>query len=129
MALPKMVRIKQHIEAPIVENIPAAVQAELDQIDAASLVKNGDRIAITGGSRGVANIDVVIKATVDYLKQLGAETFRRTGNGKPRRSNRGGTARCFGALRYHRRNRRCAYRSHDGHRGDRQNSRWIAGFA
>ena len=75
MALPNMVRIKQHIEAPIVEDIPAAVHAELDQIDAASLVKNGDRIAITGGSRGVANIDVVIKATVDYLKELGAKPF------------------------------------------------------
>lgn len=75
MALPKMVRIKQHIEAPVVEDIPAAVQAELDQIDATSLVGRGDRIAITGGSRGVANIEIVIKATVDYLKEIGAKPF------------------------------------------------------
>ena len=32
MALPKMVRIKQHIEAPVVEDIPAAVRTELDEI-------------------------------------------------------------------------------------------------
>jgi hypothetical protein len=75
MALPKMVRIKQHIEAPVVEDIPAAVRTELDEIEAASLVGRGDRIAITGGSRGVANIDIVIKATVDYLKELGAKPF------------------------------------------------------
>ncbi len=75
MALPKMVRIEQHIEAPIVEDIRAAVRVELDQIDAASLVKKGDRIAITGGSRGVANIDIVIKATADYLRELGAKPF------------------------------------------------------
>ena len=75
MALPKMVRIKQHIEAPVVEDIPAAVREELDEIEASSLVKRGDRIAITGGSRGVANIDIVIKATVDYLKELGAKPF------------------------------------------------------
>ena len=70
-----MVRIKQHIEAPVVEDIPAAVRTELDEIEAASLVGRGDRIAITGGSRGVANIDIVIKATVDYLKELGAKPF------------------------------------------------------
>ncbi len=75
MALPNMVRIKQHIEAPVVEDIPAAVRGELDEIEASSLVKRGDRIAITGGSRGVANIDIVIKATVDYLKELGAKPF------------------------------------------------------
>ena len=75
MALPKMVRIKQHIEAPVVEDIPAAVRTELDEIEAASLVGRGDTIAITGGSRGVANIDIVIKATVDYLKELGAKPF------------------------------------------------------
>ncbi len=75
MALPKMVRIKQHIEAPVINDVSAAVQAELDRIDAAALVKSGDRIAITGGSRGVANIDIVVKATVDYLKELGAKPF------------------------------------------------------
>ena len=75
MALPKMVRIEQHIEAPVVANIPAAVRAELDEIEAGTLVKAGDRIAITGGSRGVANIDIVIKATADYLKELGAKPF------------------------------------------------------
>ena len=75
MALPKMVRIEQHIEAPVVADIPAAVRAELDEIEARSLVKTGDRIAITGGSRGVANIDIVIKAIADYLKELGARPF------------------------------------------------------
>ena len=75
MALPKMVRIEQHIEAPVVADIPAAVRAELDEIEAGTLVKAGDRIAITGGSRGVANIDIVIKATADYLKELGAKPF------------------------------------------------------
>ena len=29
MALPNMVRIKQHIEAPVVEDIPAAVRGEI----------------------------------------------------------------------------------------------------
>ncbi|MCZ6679038.1 MAG: lactate racemase domain-containing protein [Candidatus Poribacteria bacterium] len=75
MALPKMIRIKQHFDAPVVADLPTAIAAELDQIDAASIVKHGDSVAIGAGSRGVANIAVAVKATVDYLKGLGAKPF------------------------------------------------------
>ena len=75
MALPKMMRIRQHFETPVVEDIPAAIHAELDAIDVASLVGKGDSVAVGGGSRGVANIHVVIKATIDYLKGIGAKPF------------------------------------------------------
>ncbi len=75
MALPRMIRIKQHFEAPVVADLPAAIAAELDQIDTASIVGKGDSVAVGAGSRGVANIDIVVKATVDYLKGLGAKPF------------------------------------------------------
>ena len=75
MALPRMIRVKQHFEAPVITALPAAIRAELDGIDAASIVGRGDSVAITGGSRGVANVDVAIRATVDYLKDLGAKPF------------------------------------------------------
>ncbi len=75
MALPRMVRIKQHFDAPVVADLPAAVRAELDQIGTASIIGKGDSVAIGGGSRGVANIAVIIKATVDYLKDIGAKPF------------------------------------------------------
>jgi hypothetical protein len=38
-------------------------------------VKSGDSIAITAGSRGVANIDVATQTIVEALKELGAEPF------------------------------------------------------
>ena len=75
MALPRMVRVKQHFDTPVVANLPAAITAELDQIDVSSIVGKGDSVAVGGGSRGVANIDVVIKATLDYLKRIGAKPF------------------------------------------------------
>ena len=75
MQLPRMVRVKQHFDVPVVEDLPAAITGELDRIDAASIVGKGDSVAITGGSRGVANIDVAVKATVDYLKRIGAKPF------------------------------------------------------
>ena len=75
MALPKMTRIQQKFEAPVLTDLPAAIHAELDRINAATIVKPGETVAITAGSRGVANVDVVVKATVDYLKGLGAKPF------------------------------------------------------
>ena len=68
MALPKMIRVKRHFEAPVVTDLPAAIRAELDAIDAPSIVRRGDSVAVATGSRGVANIDIAVKATVDYLK-------------------------------------------------------------
>jgi len=75
MALPKMTRIRQQFEVPVLDDLPAAIRAELDWINAAAIVKPGETVAITAGSRGVANVATAVKATVDYLKALGAHPF------------------------------------------------------
>ena len=75
MALPKMTRIRQQFEVPVLDDLPAAIRAELDRINAAAIVKPGETVAITAGSRGVANVATAVKATVDYLKALGAHPF------------------------------------------------------
>ncbi|RKU35737.1 hypothetical protein C6496_15660 [Candidatus Poribacteria bacterium] len=75
MALPKMTRIRQQFEVPVLDDLPAAIHAELDRINAAAIVKPGETVAITAGSRGVANVATAVKATIDYLKALGAHPF------------------------------------------------------
>jgi hypothetical protein len=75
MELPKMTRVQQHFEAPVLADLPAAIHAELDRINAASIVSPGETVAITAGSRGVANVAMAVKATVDYLKGIGAKPF------------------------------------------------------
>ena len=75
MALPKMTRIQQQFEAPVLTDLPAAIHTELDRINASAIVKPGATVAVTAGSRGVANVDVAVKATIDYLKALGAKPF------------------------------------------------------
>jgi hypothetical protein len=72
---PNMYRIRQRFAGPVVQDIPAAVQAELARIDVASVIKPGQTVALTAGSRGVANIAAIIKATADYLKGIGAKPF------------------------------------------------------
>ena len=75
MALPKMVTVKQHFDAPVVKNIPEAIAGELARIDLPELIGAGETVAITSGSRGIANISVVVQALVRELKKIGARPF------------------------------------------------------
>ena len=75
MASPKMTRIQQRFEAPVLTDLPAAIHTELERINASAIIKSGETVAVTAGSRGVANVATAVKATVDYLKSLGAHPF------------------------------------------------------
>jgi hypothetical protein len=72
---PNMYRIRQRFEGPAVQDIPATVAAELARTNVAAVIKPGHTVALTAGSRGVANIATIIKATADYLKTIGAKPF------------------------------------------------------
>lgn len=72
-SLPKMVHVKQHFSEKKIDDIPAVVRSELQKLDAISLV--GKRIAITAGSRRIANLPTIIRETVRYLKNRGAIPF------------------------------------------------------
>ena len=72
---PNMYRIRQRFEGPAVADIPATVQAELSGLDVASVIKPGQTVALTAGSRGVANIATILRATVNYLQTIGAKPF------------------------------------------------------
>jgi nickel-dependent lactate racemase len=75
MNLPKMYRLRQSFDRTKLDDVPGTVRAELDRLSLKGVVKPGQRVAITGGSRGIANISAVLKTIVDYLKSLGAQPF------------------------------------------------------
>ncbi len=70
---PRMVRVKQTFQGPAVENVPVAVRTALGRL--ALPVKAGQSVALTVGSRGVVNIDAIVRATVEHMKALGAHPF------------------------------------------------------
>src|SRR5262245_11221572 len=72
---PDMYRVRQAFEGPAVADIPAMVRDELARVDVAAVIKPGQTVALTAGSRGVANIAMILGATVDYLKAIGARPF------------------------------------------------------
>lgn len=70
-----MYHIRQVFDAPKVHNIEETLDRELDAIQVGSLIKAGARIAITAGSRGIANIDRILRHLVRVLKENSAEPF------------------------------------------------------
>lgn len=75
MGYPKMARIRQRFDAPVVEDIAAAVRRELEQIGVLSAVRDEETVAITAGSRGIAQFDLILKTIVDVLHEVGARPF------------------------------------------------------
>ncbi len=75
MKLPRMFRFKQQLEGPTLADIPAAVRASVRSLSLQDRIKPGQTVAITSGSRGVANIAVITKAVVEELKATGLVPF------------------------------------------------------
>jgi hypothetical protein len=68
-----MYRVRQKFTGPRLADIPGGVRQALR--DASLPIRRGDTVAVGAGSRGIANIDVVVRATVDELKRQGARPF------------------------------------------------------
>ena len=75
MSFPRMMRVHQTFDAPTLEDIPAAVRQEVATLNLSSKVKPGQTVAISVGSRGIANIALIIKSLVEELKAIGLEPF------------------------------------------------------
>jgi hypothetical protein len=72
---PQMFRIRQHFDAPRVDDIAGTVRDEIARINPSSTIKPGQTVAIAAGSRGVANINTIIKTVVEEMKAIGAVPY------------------------------------------------------
>lgn len=68
---PTMMRIRQQFPRPVEDDVAAAVHRELQSLLNKDLT--GQRIAITGSSRGIANLDTIIRECVNALRAVGAD--------------------------------------------------------
>lgn len=75
--IPDMFRAEQVFDKSRIEpaEIPSIVRKELSRPEIADTIRPGMSIAITAGSRGVANVDTITRAIVDFCKERGAEPF------------------------------------------------------
>ena len=72
---PNIFRLRQLFDAPEVSDIAGEVENQLSRLQLAGKIQPGQTVAISAGSRGIANIHIIIKAVADHLRSLGAEPF------------------------------------------------------
>lgn len=75
MDLPEMVRVRQQFASVREKDVPQAVRRELQKLELAGKVRPGQSVAVTAGSRGIANIAAILRETVAVLRELKAEPF------------------------------------------------------
>lgn len=73
MTFPRMLRLRQTFDATQVHDIPGEVERQLATLSMNQTVRTGQTVAITAGSRGVANIAVIIKAACDHVRRIGGK--------------------------------------------------------
>ena len=88
MGYPQFVRLRQRFDRPRVENVAEAVASTLESLDLGRRIRPGQTVALTAGSRGIANIPLILRETAAFLKKLGARPFLVPAMG----SHGGGTA-------------------------------------
>lgn len=73
--IPRMVPVRQKFDGSHLTDIPAAMAEEFAREAVRAKIKPGMRIAVTAGSRGIDNLALIIRETVSFLKEMGAEPF------------------------------------------------------
>ena len=75
VAIPPMARVRQVFDKSRIADLTAAVRGELSRGEVAGTVHRGARVAVTVGSRGIANLPALVRPLLDGLRDLGAEPF------------------------------------------------------
>jgi hypothetical protein len=75
MPTQRLVRIRQNFPKRALADVAGAVRATLEGAEWTRQVKPGSRVAIGAGSRGIQNIDVIVKAAVDFWKARDFKPF------------------------------------------------------
>jgi Uncharacterized conserved protein (DUF2088). len=75
LPIPRMVKVRQHFDRTRLLDVEKAVREEMARKDVAERIKPGMKIAVTAGSRGIANLALIIRTVVSCLKELGAKPF------------------------------------------------------
>ncbi|TQI67032.1 DUF362 domain-containing protein [Clostridium sp. KNHs216] len=75
--IPKMFHAKQEFPKDRIDprDIPPLISRELSKPEFGSKIRPGMQIAITAGSRGIRNVNIITKAIADFVKLKGAVPF------------------------------------------------------
>ncbi len=72
---PQLFRLRQKFEGPVVEDVAGELENQLASLSLSEKIQPGQSVAISAGSRGIANIHIIIRGISQHLKALGAKPF------------------------------------------------------
>lgn len=75
MEFPRVLMVRQNFPHRRLENIPDAVHRELFDAGFASCLPPGSSIAVGVGSRGIANIALIVRSIVQFFRAAGLKPF------------------------------------------------------
>jgi len=67
--------IHQDIKTPRLTDLESRLRKKLDEFGLKNIVNPNDTVALTAGSRGISNLNIVLKTIIDYLKALKTSPF------------------------------------------------------
>lgn len=73
--IPRIIEAKQIFPRPLVKNIEEELYRELINKKLLSNIKKDQSIAITAGSRGIANLPLILREIAGHIKSAGAKPF------------------------------------------------------
>ena len=75
MSFPRMLRVRQTAQGTAINDVASVVREKISKLGLGKRVKPGQTIAITAGSRGITDINLITRAVVDECKSLGLAPF------------------------------------------------------
>lgn len=75
MAMPRMIRIRQRFEAPVVDDVAGEIERQIEALRLGRGVTPGQSVAVACSSRGIANYAEVVCAVVAGLERLDLVPF------------------------------------------------------
>jgi hypothetical protein len=73
--LPALTLVRQIAKQPTISDVARETRKQWLESKIAKRIQKGDTIAVGCGSRGIAKIDVIVRSTIEALKELGAKPF------------------------------------------------------
>ena len=73
--LPRMARARQKLSSERLEDLEGEIRRRLDEAGLSDAIKPGMRVALTAGSRGIAEIPRILATVVQAVRQAGGDPF------------------------------------------------------
>ena len=75
MEIPRVARLRQVVDQPVVRDVAGAVRRALDGSKLRSRLKPGGSVAVAVGSRGIANLVTIAEAALGQIESMGFRPF------------------------------------------------------